>query len=246
MDPASGEILDRFFRALDAASWPEPIWHALIGYCTARGIDRVIYHHMPPLGGPDDGKIRVIAHGYPEDWLHGYIRNKSFRRDPLAAEAISSTDPFPWSEIRRRRRLTAAEEAVLRQFAEVGMTDGIALSAFGPGGRNGYFGLSLGARAEAPDPASLRELHWVCQAAHLVYCKMLLKSLPAAPDLSEREREILRWVAHGKSNGVIAEIMGLSPHTVDAHLRRIFLKLGTRDRISAVVKGLGTGLIRGH
>jgi DNA-binding CsgD family transcriptional regulator len=50
-------------------------------------------------------------------------------------------------------------------------------------------------------------------------------------------------VARGKTNGSIGDILGISAHTVDAHLRRIYLKLGVADRISAALKGLGFGLI---
>ena len=48
----------------------------------------------------------------------------------------------------------------------------------------------------------------------------------------------------GKSNASIGEILGISAHTVDAHLRRIYLKLGVVDRLSAALRGLGFGLIR--
>ena len=85
-----------------------------------------------------------------------------------------------------------------------------------------------------------------CQAAHLRYCRIVRTQMQSLPVLSTRERELLGWVARGKSNSVIAEIMNISPHTVDAYLRRVFYKLGTTDRISAVVKALGSGLIRGY
>ena len=67
-----------------------------------------------------------------------------------------------------------------------------------------------------------------------------------AAHVRARETEILAWVARGKSNPLIAEILGISSHTVDAHLRRIYLKLGVFDRISAAVRGIGIGLIRGQ
>jgi DNA-binding CsgD family transcriptional regulator len=54
---------------------------------------------------------------------------------------------------------------------------------------------------------------------------------------------VLGWVAQGKSNAAIGEILGISAHTVDAHLRRIYLKLGVVDRISAALRALGFGLI---
>ncbi|MFD0980744.1 helix-turn-helix transcriptional regulator [Tropicimonas aquimaris] len=63
------------------------------------------------------------------------------------------------------------------------------------------------------------------------------------PPLSPREQEILGWIASGKSNAVIAEILGISPHTVDTHNRRIFRKLGAGDRTTAAIKALDGGLL---
>lgn len=61
--------------------------------------------------------------------------------------------------------------------------------------------------------------------------------------LTRRERDVLEWIAQGKSNPVIAEILGISIHTVDTHIRRIFRKLGVNDRTTAAIKGLGAGLV---
>lgn len=44
--------------------------------------------------------------------------------------------------------------------------------------------------------------------------------------LSEREREVLRLMAEGRSNAGIAELVALAPKTVEAHVNRIFGKLG--------------------
>ncbi len=79
---------------------------------------------------------------------------------------------------------------------------------------------------------------------HLRYCELLLRDARArCRSLSSREAEVLTWVARGKTNASIGEILGISAHTVDAHLRRIYLKLGVVDRISAALRGLGFGLI---
>lgn len=52
--------------------------------------------------------------------------------------------------------------------------------------------------------------------------------------LSERERQILRWVKLGKSNYEIALILEISPNTVKHHLKRIFDKLGVSSRLQAL------------
>ena len=107
----------------------------------------------------------------------------------------------------------------------------------------GQCGLGFRAGVRRLEPAVLNEFQWVCQLAHLRYCALLVPTLGPLPELSGRETEVLAWVARGKSNNLIGEILGISTHTVDAHLRRIYLKLGVFDRISAAVRGLGVGLI---
>ena len=54
--------------------------------------------------------------------------------------------------------------------------------------------------------------------------------------LTQRESEVLLWLAKGKSNRDIGEILGLSARTVNKHLEQIYVKLGVENRASAAVK----------
>ncbi len=54
--------------------------------------------------------------------------------------------------------------------------------------------------------------------------------------LTNREAEVLLWIAKGKSNRDIGEILGLSPRTVNKHLEQIYTKLGVENRASAAVR----------
>jgi len=51
--------------------------------------------------------------------------------------------------------------------------------------------------------------------------------------LTAREGEVLSWLSKGKSNRDIADILGLSPRTVDKHLEQIYAKLGVENRTAA-------------
>jgi DNA-binding NarL/FixJ family response regulator len=72
---------------------------------------------------------------------------------------------------------------------------------------------------------------------------MWLLSLQAAGDsapsrlasaaLTPRETEVLSWVAKGKTNRDVGEILGLSPRTVNKHLEHVFEKLGVETRAAA-------------
>ncbi|NSX86433.1 response regulator transcription factor [Agrobacterium tumefaciens] len=54
--------------------------------------------------------------------------------------------------------------------------------------------------------------------------------------LTARESEVLLWIAKGKSNRDIGDILGLSARTVNKHLEQIYVKLGVENRASAAVK----------
>jgi len=56
--------------------------------------------------------------------------------------------------------------------------------------------------------------------------------------LTEREAEVLLWVAQGKSNGDIAIILGMAEPTVKRHLSNLFPKLGVEGRNAATVRAL--------
>lgn len=51
--------------------------------------------------------------------------------------------------------------------------------------------------------------------------------------LTSREGEVLSWLSKGKTNRDIAQILGLSPRTVDKHLEQVYAKLGVENRTAA-------------
>ena len=63
--------------------------------------------------------------------------------------------------------------------------------------------------------------------------------------LTAREAEVLVWIARGKSNRDIGEILALSPRTVNKHLEHIYVKLGVENRASAAAVALGVLSERG-
>ena len=70
----------------------------------------------------------------------------------------------------------------------------------------------------------------------------------ASPDnnpLSARETEILQLLAKGMSFNEIGEILGISPHTVTAHIKKIYRKLAVHSRGEAVYEATQMGLLRG-
>ncbi|HKX61894.1 MAG TPA: response regulator transcription factor [Verrucomicrobiae bacterium] len=117
-------------------------------------------------------------------------------------------------------------------------------------------GMNLGADDYLAKPVSSDELIAAVQARfdrHRAHELRLEKKVDEAggfnPDfstakpleklgLTEREAEVLLWVAQGKSNGDIAILLGTAESTVKRHLSNLFPKLGVEGRNAATVRAL--------
>jgi len=65
-----------------------------------------------------------------------------------------------------------------------------------------------------------------------------VRAAALALPVTAREREVLQWVASGKTDRDIADILGISMRTVHKHLQRIYEKLGVETRTAAVMRTL--------
>jgi DNA-binding NarL/FixJ family response regulator len=103
-------------------------------------------------------------------------------------------------------------------------------------------GIKGGSKSTAsfPDHPELR-LHYMGNDGPNEYLLRLSKdaggALPAEFSselgLTTREGEVLSWLSKGKTNRDIAQILGLSPRTIDKHLEQIYAKLGVENRTAA-------------
>jgi predicted ATPase/DNA-binding CsgD family transcriptional regulator len=90
----------------------------------------------------------------------------------------------------------------------------------------------------------------VTEARALAASLMAYQPAPASPTprtgspggLSEREAEVLRLVAQGRSNAEVADALYISRRTVDAHMRRIYDRLGLDTRVEAIRYAIEQGL----
>jgi DNA-binding NarL/FixJ family response regulator len=108
------------------------------------------------------------------------------------------------------------------------------------GAQKGKTGSKTPAMASFPDNEQLR-LQYMGKLGPNEFLLRLAKdssaSIPAQFSselgLTTREGEVLSWLSKGKTNRDIAQILGLSPRTVDKHLEQIYAKLGVENRTAA-------------
>jgi LuxR family transcriptional regulator len=93
--------------------------------------------------------------------------------------------------------------------------------------------------------ANAQKMQWLAQAAHAA----LANILAAKPDgigaikLTEREIEVLRWAADGKTASESAEILAISERTVIFHIDNALRKLGAANKTAGVLKAAMLRLI---
>jgi DNA-binding CsgD family transcriptional regulator len=233
-----------FEATLESLTRLEDVWRQTVAFARSCGVRRIGYHHLPPPGAPDAHLLRIENEGFGDALLAQYLAARGRGLAALANVIQNSVRPVYLDELPELVELTPEERAHLDGYRAAGVRNGLGLQVFGPNGRNGIFAIDLEPDLPRLPPAELARLRWACQAMHLRYCDLLLPTLGKLPSLSSREAEVLGWVVRGKSNAAIGDILGISAHTVDAHLRRIYLKLGVFDRISAALRALGFGLIK--
>ncbi|MCE7798659.1 LuxR family transcriptional regulator [Sphingobium sufflavum] len=221
------------------------LWRLMIGYFRDRGYGAVCYFTCAPgEPGQSPGPVAPpVHHGFSAAVIEAYLGSNYEQIDIVPRMTLAHGRPLRWSEVWAGVETTDEERRFLTLLREVQMGDGYTLPCYGPNGRNGYVAIGGMGAQSVTDEASLREMHLSAQAAHLRICEFTLTEPQRGKPLSAREREILDWVARGKSNSVIADILCISAGTVDTYLRRIYEKLGVSDRTSAAVRGIGMGLI---
>lgn len=65
-------------------------------------------------------------------------------------------------------------------------------------------------------------------------------------DLTDRERQVLAFLAQGNDPGSIADMLGISVHTCRGHLKNLMMKMGVHSQLEAVVTAARLGMLSGH
>lgn len=235
--------LNEFVLAVQDTERVSHLWRNVLDFLNERGIAMVSYH-SDDAQKPGSRQLGIVSDGFPEGWVCKYIDQQLTLIDPIPELASMTSRPFKWSETASLTRLSESGLKYMSILAQSGLGDGLAMQVYGPNMRNAYVGMGFGGPDPGFDAEQIFEVQCAAQIAHIRYCELTEARQSASEPLTPREIEVLRWIAKGKSNSVIADILGISRHTVDTLIRRIYEKLDVSDRTTAAIRGLGSGLVR--
>lgn len=235
----SGDIFDVIN---DVVSLDE-LWDVLYHHMTTLGLTALTYYHMPPAGSRDYDAHYNASRGKNISLIAGqksaiFDPNSSFIHIARRCNNVTVFDASTTFDY-----LSDEQESLFKTLHMVDTTQGFVVPVHSAKGRSGCFVLETYNEDITFSMHLIRQMNWVCQAAHTEYCQIRQQHSKSIKQLTARERQILTWVARGKSNSVIADIIGISQHTVNGYLRSIYLKTGTSDRTTAALRGIGETLI---
>lgn len=239
--------VERFIEELNEAKSTQDVARLFGNALENLGFDRFCYSLITdhPSLGLDAG--HGVVQNYPDDWMAHYNANNYQKKDPLPRYGFNTMRPFTWELLEQTCELSPEEKKVMNEAREARLLNGVAIPICGTAGELAGVGMASSSPIGRPGATLLGKLRAIAMQFHLVYTELEIKDRPtpaARPvNLTAREREILHWAAEGKSNSVIAEILGVSHATIRFHMNNIFKKLNANERTLATVKAIRTGLI---
>lgn len=221
---------------------PNALFASYLGALSEFGVDRVLYSALRNTPY-EETSVPGISHSYPADWISYYMANNYVAIDPVRQHGLCVRGAFTWKDMRRVRDLSSHQITLMNEGEDAGLHDGIALAFHGPMGE--VYGVGMASSAANPDAGGhLKSIEVLSTNFHIFYSALHDEKRNAVGiELTQREMEVLKWCAAGKSNWAIGEILSISEHGVDFHMRNILRKLNADSRMTAVVKAIHNGII---
>lgn len=178
------------------------------------------------------------AQSWPRDWYQIWTK-RYYRFDSMVERARRSRAPFRWGDMRTEMESMGLH--VFEDAATFGIYDGFSSSySLGDGA---VAGVTVGTPERDIDPQALTRVLLASAGCETKLAHLMHNSSPAPSSLSARERECLHWVAVGKTDWDISEILGISQQTAHKHISNALRKLRASTRAHAVAIALSTNIL---
>ncbi len=238
------DFIDRFVTDLMRCDDVDLVTPLVRKYLTELGYDAFSYIRFgikQELNSPDvtPDNVFYIAWG-SKAWEEHYVRESLHVYDPVSRIALRRGVPVTWDEASRLDSQTPQPRRVLSEARDFDLRNGFAVPAFSADGSCGMFGALSRLESESFEPL-YGETHHLAHllAIHLHHRigDLCADDQSGAPvRLSGREIEVLLWTASGKTVWEIGQILNLSEHTVDFHVRNAMKKFGVHTKTQAVAR----------
>ncbi|MBA1429826.1 autoinducer binding domain-containing protein [Pseudomonas fluorescens] len=179
---------------------------------------------------------------YPQHWIQRYQSANYAKIDPTVKHSKVSSAPILWSN-----ELFRDCPGLWSEANDSNLCHGLAQPSFNTQGRVGVLSLARKDNAiSLQEFEALKPVTKAFAAAALEKISALegdIRVFNTDVEFSERECDVLRWTADGKTSEEIGVIMGVCADTVNYHHRNIQRKIGASNRVQAVSYAVALGYI---
>jgi DNA-binding CsgD family transcriptional regulator len=174
----------------------------------------------------------IMAYELPPAWLELYLRRSFVEFDPSIRHCKKVLLPFAYLDAPYDTEGDICAAEVMNRARDFGVCNGTVVPI--PSLRGCVGDLWVGGADGSIEKAELPCIHMLALCAfHKI--QQLVHPAEAKSALSDREREVLTWVANGKTAWEIGEVLNISRRTVEWHIQQAVEKLGAKNRVQAVV-----------
>lgn len=194
------------------------------------GADFYLMIHHADFRGRTHGLINVG--NYPEEFVEISRLNGTLGIDPVMEACEKTLTGFFWSDVGSIIQLTRRHHERAEAVARTGLGDGFVVPAHIPGEHLGSCHFAAGAGKQVPreNSAALQSIAVFGFEAARRLARERDGALITPPSLTSRQRECLVLSARGKSDTTIAQLLGLSPKTVNAYIEEAKKRYGVATR----------------
>ena len=237
-----GRIAFEFAEEVDRLSDPDEVANSTRRTMTIFGLQLFGFFARVPNPGEPFENIG-LAKQTPEmaEWLKIYDDGRYAEIDPIARRLRHAFVPFEHDEVPYGSNPRAVELRQRRR--DFGFASGLSVPIFGPTGSTGYVSYAIFKGLKPDLPAHKRTFHLMTLYAADRICSLRSAGSAHKPIVTNRQREVLTWVAAGKSAWEIGEILNISARTVEEHAQRVLQRLGAVNRTQAVAIAIRDRLI---
>ncbi|MDJ0630372.1 MAG: LuxR family transcriptional regulator [Rhodobacter sp.] len=232
-----------YVERITAADTIEELWEIHCEAMAPYGFHRLLYG-LTQSRSPNrlgDREDFLILTNLDKSYAEPFINDGMYLHAPMVRWTLENSGPCSWRWIRDNiDALTSKELQVVDFNTRHGIHAGYSISFKDVSARGiGAIGLIANTDASQDDADAIwaehgREILAMNNVAHLKI--MNLPHTSARKMLTKRQREALEWVGEGKTTQDIGIIMGLTPATVEKHLRLAREALDVETTAQAVVK----------
>lgn len=198
-----------------------------------------VFRRKEIFTGKEDYEVLNI--NYPEEWLELYISKQFNLIDPIIKKNFVDFELQYWSDTYKKHPPPKEFQVLAEAF---GLTKGYTYGARNTNGTESSLFSFSGSNMEQ-DRSREEILRHFVPHLHQVFTRITKpdNSKKKSSHLTRREREVLKWVAHGKSSWDVSIILNISERTVNFHVNSILRKLDAVSRSHAVAIALELGLV---